>query len=275
MSDLWNHWVGNWRDNHGLDSIRWKTTIGIGDSMYGLNIAYMRAFANQKPTKFQIHFYHPKDYVHHYEDPESVVERVEYIRSRYMWKDIVDVEYIFDSKDTALYKKFYEGITRRKNSELYRYWALDPTINTTPQDNKITLWRPSGNMQQQMSNSKSLLLDSEWQRLIDRLQDFGYSVTEIDYRTPIHEALYHIRTCEFCLSYEGMWHYMAKNLFKPHIVLSDSSITKWHTPAAVMLNEKRGFYIDRDMKKFEYYIEAATERAENYKNVFFRFVNGF
>ena len=240
MSDLWNHWVGNWRDNHGLDSIRWKTTVGIGDSMYGLNIAYMRAFANQKPTKFQIHFFHPKDYVHHYEDPESVVERVEYIRSRYMWKDIVDVEYVFDSKDTALYKKFYEGITRRKNSELYRYWALDPTINTTPQDNKITLWRPSGNMQQQMSNSKSLLLDSEWQRLIDRLQDF-----------------------------------MAKNLFKPHIVLSDSSITKWHTPAAVMLNKKRGFYIDRDMKKFEYYIEAATERAENYKNVFFRFVNGF
>ena len=72
-----------------------------------------------------------------------------------------------------------------------------------------------------------------------------------------------------------MWHYMAKNLFKPHIVLSDSSITKWHTPAAVMLNEKRGFYIDRDMKNLEYYIEAATERAENYKNVFFRFVNGF
>ena len=121
-----------------------------------------------------------------------------------------------------------------------------------------------------------MLLDSEWQRLIDRLQDFGYNITEIDYRTPIHEALYHIRTCECCLSYEGMWHYMAKNLFKPHIVLSNSAITRWHTPAAVKIDKTdRNFYIDRGYEEFEYYIESATERAENYKNVFFRFVNGF
>ena len=76
-----------------------------------------------------------------------------------------------------------------------------------------------------------------------------------------------------------MWHYMAKNLFKPHIVLSDSAITKWHTPAAVMIErgmpDLGNFYIHKDLDKFEYYIESATERAENYKNVFFRFVNGF
>jgi len=68
---------------------------------------------------------------------------------------------------------------------------------------------------------------------------------------------------------------MAKNLFKPHIVLSNSSITRWHTPAAVKIDKNKSFYIDTDMKKLEYLIESATERAENYKNVFFRFVNGF
>ena len=120
MSDLWNHWVGNWRDNHGLDSIRWKTTVGIGDSMYGLNIAYMRAFANQKPTKFQIHFYHPKDYVHHYEDPESVVERVEYIhRNSQRLQSILQekVDLLGDLKASILQKAFSGELTANTAQE--------------------------------------------------------------------------------------------------------------------------------------------------------------
>ena len=64
--DLWNYWVKNWRDNYGVDNIRWKTTVGIGDSMYGMNIAYMRAFVNQKPTKLQIHYHFPENHYYHY-----------------------------------------------------------------------------------------------------------------------------------------------------------------------------------------------------------------
>lgn len=243
--------------------------------MYGLNIAYMRSFVNQKPTTLEIHFYHPKEYYYHYEDPESVVERFNYIQQRYMWKDIVNIKCVYNSTDTALYKKFYQGIHRRRDSELYRYWALDPTIQTPSTSNKIVLWRPTFNLRQQIDNSKHILNDDEWQRLIDRLSDFGYDIVEIDYRTPISEALYHIRTCECCLSYEGMWHYITKNLFKPHIVLSNSSITRWHTPAAVKIEPKQTFFIDRDLKKFTYMLEDATERANNYKYIFNKFVNGW
>jgi len=273
MKDLWQLQISDWRDNHGLDTIRWKTTVGIGDTMYGMNIAHMRAFVNQKPTTFELHFFHEKDYRYHYEDPETVYERFEYVRKRYMWPDIVNIKVVLDSKDYSLYKQFYQGITRRPRSELYRYWAFDPTIDTTSINRKICLWRPTTNLRQQVTNDKHILLDWEWQRLIDRLKDFGWNVIEIDYRTPIHEAMYHIRTCECCLSYEGMWHYITKNLFKPHIVISTSSISTWHTPAAVVT--KDGFYIDKDLKKFEYMVEQATEKAENWKKVFFRFVNGW
>jgi hypothetical protein len=274
-NDLWNYWISNWRDNHGRDNIQWKTTVGIGDSMYGLNIAYMRSFVNQKPTTLQVHFYHPKEYYYHFEDPESVVQRFEYIQQRYMWKNIVNVECVYDSADTSLYKAFYRGITRHRASEMYRYWSLDPTIQTTMTSNKLVVWRPTFNLRQNLNNSKHFLNDYEWQRLIDRLTDFGYNITEIDYRTPISEALYHIKTCECCLSYEGMWHYISKNLFKPHIVLSNSSITRWHTPAAVKMDYGETFLIDRDLKRFTYMVEDATERAENYKQIFFNFVNGW
>jgi hypothetical protein len=70
-----------------------------------------------------------------------------------------------------------------------------------------------------------------------------------------------------------MWHYISKNLFKPHIVIGTSNISKWHTPAAVLTD--KGFYIDRDLKKIDYMIESATENAENYKKLFFKFVNGW
>jgi len=272
--NLWDHWVENWRDNYGVDNIRWKTTVGIGDSMYGMNIAYMRAFVNQKPTNLQIHYHFPEDYYYHYEDPESVDGRVKYINQFYMWKDIVKIEHVFNSNDYDVYKKKYFGVTRRSKSELYRYWAFDPTLDTSPINNKIVLWRPTFNLSQQLSGYKLPMLDWEWQRLIDRLRDFGYHVIEIDYRTPISEAVYHIRTCECCISYEGMWHYIAKNFFKPHIVFSDSNITKWHTPAAVWIPDDT-FFIDRDLHKITYLIESAEEKAYNYKQMFTRFVNGW
>lgn len=271
--DLWNHWIKDWRDNLGNSNIRWKTTVGIGDAMYGMNIAYMRAFVNQKPTNFNLHFYHSKDYYYHYEDPETVYERFEYVKQRYMWPDMVNFDIVIDSNDYSLYKKFYTGIQRRSRSELYRYWSFDPTLNTSSTNRKICFWRPTGNLRQQIGNDKHILLDWEWQRLADRLTDFGWDIVEIDYRTPISEAMYHIRTCECCLSYEGMWHYIAKNFFKPHIVISTAGISSWHTPAAVVT--KNGFYIDRDLKKFEYMVEHATEKAHNYKQLFNRFVNGW
>jgi len=271
--DLWKHWINDWRDNLGKTDIRWKTTVGIGDTMYGMNIAYMRAFINQKPTNFNLHFYHSKDYFYHYEDPDTVYERFEYVKQRYMWPEMVNLDVVIDSKDYALYKTFYTGIQRRSRSELYRYWALDPTIDTTPISRKICFWRPTNNLRQQIGNDKHILLDWEWQRLADRLTDFGWDIVEIDYRTPISEAMYHIRTCECCLSYEGMWHYIAKNLFKPHVVISTAGISSWHTPAAVIT--ENGFYIDKDLKKFEYMVEQATEKAHNYKQLFHKFVNGW
>ncbi len=273
MMDLWQIWIADWRDNHGVDTIRWKTTVGIGDSLYGFNIAYMRAFVNQKPTNLEFHYHFPKNYYYHYEDPESVDARAKYALDRYMWKDIVNVTHVYNSTDFQLYNKKYYGVKRVKESDLYRFWSFDPRIDTTSINNKIVLWRPTFNGEQQINGpGKFILLGHEWQRLIDRLKDFGFDVIEIDYRTPISEVFYHIRTCECIISYEGMWHYVAKNFFKPHIVISNAAITKWHTPHALRL---KNFFIDSDLKKIHYYIRSAEEKAYNYKQLFLKFINGW
>ena len=276
MTNLWDLTVSDWKDNYGVSKIKWKTTVGIGDSMYAFNSAYMRAFVNQKPVKLELHHHFPKDHYFHYEDPESVDFRADYVLDRYIWKDIVNVEYVFSSEDYALYQKKYLGVRKpwSNYSTPYKQWMFDPTLDTTSISKKIVLWRPTFNSDQQLRLSKMCLLDHEWARLIDRLKDFGYDVVEIGYRTPVSEAMYHIRTCECCLSYEGMWHYITKNFFKPHIVIGEASITKWHTPAAIQIKEKN-FFIDTELKKITYYIEAAEEKAYNYKQYFLKFLNGW
>lgn len=274
IQDLWTFHRNAYVDHKDIDNISWKTTVGLGDFMYGLNIAYMRAFINQKPTKFQVHHFFPEHYYYHYEDPESVDEREKFVKQFYMFPDLVQIEYIFDSQDTKLYKAKYFNVRRTRHSHINRYWSFDPSIATSETKNKVVLWRPTFNLRQQLSGFKMPMLDHEWARLIDRMRDMGYDIVEIDYRTPIREVFYHIRTCQFCLSYEGMWHYIAKNFFKPHIVFSDSNITKWHTPAALNKSSEE-FFIDRDFKKIPYWIDHAEERAYNYKQYFFKFINGW
>ena len=275
MNTLWDYWIAGWRDNHGVSEINWKTTPGIGDSMYGLNIAFMRAFVNQKPTTFRIHYYFPENYYHHFEDPETVSERTKYVLDRYMWKDIVHVEHVYDCPlGDKLYRKRYNGVKRIPKSEMYRHWSFDPFIETVSMNKKIVIWSPIFNAETVMNGNKHCWNFDEWRRFISLLRDFDYKVVEIDYRTPISEAFYHIRTCECCISYEGMWHYIAKNFYKPHIVFSDAKITNWHTPGAIQLRSKE-FYIDTDLHKVDYYIEAAQEKAYAWKKYFNRFVNGW
>lgn len=67
----------------------------------------------------------------------------------------------------------------------------------------------------------------------------GLKVTELTYRTPVSEAMYHISTCRQIVCYDGMWHYMARNYHKPTVVVSPEGISKYHTPNAIVASPFR------------------------------------
>ena len=254
----WHDTIHNWKDNYGKDYIEWKGTPGVGDAMYGINIAFMRAFINQKPTTINIHWYHSEDFLYHFEDPETIVDRVNFIHSRYMWPEMVNIEYTFNSKDTELYSIRYRNVIRYINKPLARCWTFDPKYFLSTIPNKIVIWRPSFNADTPRW-FKMPLNDNEWLRIIEKLRFLNYQVVEIDYRTPIKEAFYHISSAEFCLSYEGMWHYIAKNFYTPHMVLGDDKITAWHTPFAIMKNPKT-LFLEDNLYKIDSYIKHAKSK---------------
>lgn len=64
--------------------------------------------------------------------------------------------------------------------------------------------------------------DRHWRGIIDYLKGL-YDVTEIEYRTPISEVMYHLQTAEFCFGHNGMWQLHANALRIPMICLVHSS----------------------------------------------------
>jgi len=59
---------------------------------------------------------------------------------------------------------------------------------------------------------------NKWEIFIEYLRKY-FDVTEIEYRTPISEVMYHLSTCEFCIGYSGMWGMHANALRTPKISL--------------------------------------------------------
>lgn len=245
-------------------------TIGCGDFMNYLNVAYLKSYLLQTPVTIDFHWSHSKDYNFHFEDPETIIEKIDYFNSFYLKeKSEVIINHKFDSKNIYA---FSQRFIPTKNNFRFHYkkkvfhqndWVFRHVQD--PIDKKIVIWNSVNNA----SNPRMFKRSFDrygWNAVIEKIQSQGYKVTEIDYRTPIREVLYHISTCEATVSYEGMWHYVAKNLNKPMIVLTKDNVTKYHTPDALtyivgMKKDHNVTYFD----DFEKKIKSAKKLAENKK----------
>lgn len=274
-TDAFNGYISHFPKENLKPHIAAKMTPGVGDLMLAMNIAYMRSMYLQRTVTLDLHWYHDKNFLYHFEDPETIIERAEYIRKFYS-EDFVDVRIhnIFNSSDTKLlhdrYVNFDRSYPSGKDNKIkqkirYNDWYFRKTGLKTI-DKKIVIWTQVSNAQEPRP-FKRPYDRSEWNDVICIIEMQGYSVVEIDYRTPISEVMYHIGTAEACLCYEGMWHYIAKNFCKPMIVLTKDVITKYHTPDALIYKVRKAdqhpmsyFY------KFDRRIKVAKKFAEFQKN---------
>lgn len=278
---LWEVLHQQWLDKafYGNDQLYFRGTSGAGDFNYALNVAYMKSFINQKPTQLTMHWFHDKDYQYHHEDPENIIEKFNYVHNHMMWKHMVSIEHIFNSDRDDIWKGRYINLSRgasRKTFGIYNIWPFCPSIDATSIPKKLVLWRPQFNIVPNTNNGKDPLTNKEWEDLLTSFEILGYSITEIDYRTPIREVFYHIRTAELCVSYEGMWHYIAKNFFKPSIVVSEYSVTHMHTPYALQIKPS---FIQKDPRaiyvRLPELIQTAMLRSESAKTVIKGLLTGF
>ena len=248
--------------------------------MMAYNCAHHWSAENSQSLILRLHWFHDKDHLHHPEDPETIVDRAEYILGLYLKAD-VHVEHVFNSNVSEL--KNTETRTDWLNPRSSRWtneWSFDPSVILSKKEDKVVIWRPLFNAEPPRL-WKRRVPNEKWDGLISHLKLLGYDVIELSYRTPIREATYHINTCNFVICYDGMWHYIAKNFRTPMFVSSNDSITRYHTRHAVELGQNQ-FY-NRLYKLHEKRMikgknispyDFAHRRAEKHKKIFWDWYNG-
>jgi len=225
----------NNNDKALTDDIHWKMTPGIGDVQWALNTAHRTAHVLGRPVKLTCHWYEDPNKLHHFEDPETIMERLYYLHDYYYNQDWVNVVHQYPG-DPDIYHQRNTGTFHGTGNAITNSWMFRDDVSLPVDEKKFVYFSAAHNAEQ--PRDWKLLIDRyEWDDVVSNLELAGFEPVELTYRTPISEVMYHINTCRFVICYDGMWHYIAKNFWKPLIVVSRSAITKFNTPHALMLDE--------------------------------------
>jgi hypothetical protein len=212
----------------------------MGDSMTTLNMVHRYAYDNDIKVKVNFNWPNSKDFLYHFEDTETAAERIDYIHQFYSRKDDVIISHTFNQPISKLLKSNHlllnnEPCSWDKLDEgcliIEPHWKFDEGFNLLNIPDKIIIWDYRENSETPKSWKTHV---NCWDNIINILESYG-DVNTLTYRTPIREAMWHINTAKLIVSYDGMWHYIARNLFKPHLVTSPGYFTRIHTPGAIML----------------------------------------
>ena len=238
-----------------MERVTWRGTSGVGDFMWALNVCHLHALEMKHQVNLEFHWPHNESFLYHCEDPETIIQRLNYIHNFYHRKNDVIVSHRWDG-DTDRYEPITEENINDENKSRYwfesdRYRDCDnPPPNSwlfrrnafQPRDpKKIVIWRPLFNAEIPRLWKRRLTND-DWEGIIKKLRRRGMKITELCYRTPVREALYHISTCRLVICYDGMWHYIAKNFATPLVVISRIETTNYHTPHAIRAHDSRDYH---------------------------------
>ena len=259
-----------------MEKITWRGTPGVGDFMWALNCAHRYSFRKQIKVNLEFHWEHDEDYLHHFEEEETIIDRLNYIHNFYHLQDDVKVTHVFNSDEYAESWKWEDDIILdddgrkrivAKNLGYKRRFWWESGFYTDEQggqipDNfwcfrkpvlpldrkKVVVWTPQQNAEIPRT-WKRLLTENDWDAIISKVRRAGLNTVELTYRTPVREAMYHIATCRQIICYDGMWHYIAKNYAKPMILFSSEGISNYHTRHALKISP-----IEKGHKTINYHL---------------------
>jgi hypothetical protein len=275
----WELYYDPWK-NHPFyltkeNFVDWKGTPGVGDILFGLNTVHMLChLSGRDHLQINVHWDHNSSHLHHYEDPETIVDRCDYLHNFYYNKDAIKINHCFDSYDKELWEIRHRGFQRKagptKVLDGICNWIYDPKYwPDTVDDNKVVFWRPLFNAESPPSWKRSFGT-KDWEQIIKTLEDKGYNLVELTYRTPVREAFYHIKTCRFAIYYDGMWQYICKNFMKPVIVLGkNKNILDVHNPQGVHFysSDDKNNSLWKYLDKLPQNLNHLDSRVDRYKKV--------
>lgn len=201
--------------------LKWEGTYGYGDAINAVTNALWQSYQLDDVVNLEMQWhidrsYYPPTQKYHPNDPETILERFDYILKSFKGHERINVSHhdrVFKYKDEKLRFKWYPRWHQGRP-----YSAQWDTIKDPIDNGYICLWEPSQNVDSvhrtfATSFKDPLSRDGTWDRLYKCLE--GYEVRRISYRMPIDEVFETIRGARYCVGYEGIGQLIAKNFWKP------------------------------------------------------------
>jgi len=177
----------------------------------------------------------------------------------------VEVENIFNTNHDFLNGQLHSNIDRPSGYSVLQgpnTWLFrEQFLNVPVHEKLVVIWRTKF-ISSTYPKFKDSYDSSYWDLIIPILKMKGYTVMEVTHRTPISEVFYLISRCKFVVAYNGMYHYISKNLVKPMIVLGDSSIIRTHNPQARHYYSPKKDVTERSVLDFLLNIEHNYHKLE-------------
>ena len=256
-----------------MEKVRWRGTWGVGDFQHALNVCHNYCFDNKVKVNLEMHWSHDENYKPHPDDPETIVERMEWLHNKYHRQDDVVVTHVFNSDlfpsgnvnpDKSKPRFFFDSNKFDPTSAPPNDWIFKPEefVKKRP---KIVIWTPAYNSEPPRSWKKFLTID-DWSDIISLLRWDGWILVELTYRTPIKDAYKQIQEADFIVCYDGMWHYIARNFGKPMYIPSWEGITDYNTPQCIRKPSRKStmeFFADGG-EKFQPNLSKMKTKADRY-----------
>lgn len=212
-------------------------------------------------TELVLHFPYPVNYRVSNDDPETVIERVNIFNSVFDENSSVKISIKANSN-------FPYRFINMLDEWDFRHGLYNLKNQYTSIPNKVVHWNSCSNTY--FPGHEKDPFYYQWKSIVYRLKQKGYDVVEITYRTPFKEALYHIKTCEFGIGYDGMVHQLFKCYDIPLIVLATrKTLNEILVPHAYIISDPNSFKINNIDKYVDVSVQKRVQNQIDYK----RFLN--
>jgi hypothetical protein len=162
----------------------------------------------------------------------------------------VEIENLFNQDQKLLINQLHINIDRPEGYRVLNgvnTWFFQKRFFECKQyKNLVVIWRTKF-ISSDYPKFKDSYDSSYWDLIIPILKMQNFEVVEVDHRTSIREVFHLIASCRLIVCYNGMYHYIAKNLMKPMVVMGDSTIINMHNPQAVHFHAPHKDPSERDI----------------------------
>lgn len=237
----------------GNDTFVAEGTYGYGDIVGSAAYALRNHYKKICFVWFTNRRWSPPDKKYHKDDPESILERTNYIVRKM-------------SKTMRVSHVLKDGmISRPYHAYRQRYYdTLCPFLDKAEDRGHVALWTTKYNADNIHYHPKLQFKDPvHHDDIMQALDVVDAPIAHVSYRDPIHTTFEKIRTASICIGYEGIGQLIAKNYYKPTITFSRGNISKCTTGEWGLLTDR----LDNRIMNLEQEIKRQNKLIKTLKGI--------